>query len=269
MGSGMAALAGCAGFGGGTGAGSNGGAGTGSNGTDDRYPLVERSIGESYDTRSGPSVTVRNPRLRKSVVVDQHTSPVQMAPDRQFVVVDVATEASTDSGRREAGSLGSRFRVLTDGTPARGRSAPLRPAFHPSETGRPVGVPVPIATADEAAVAWVRGLPKSVAWSLPDGVVTSLDTAPSFRVESVDVSDETDPQVTLTVTNTGDRDGTFYANVSGSRVQDGNAVVGFAVPASETVTHRDRPGITAPSGEETRVVVRWGVDQAALVIHPE
>lgn len=209
-------------------------------------------------------MTVRNPRPRKAVVVDQHTSPVQMAPDLQWVVVDVVTEGEPGANRY----LGGQFGALTDGRPAAGRSAPLRPEFHPPETGRPVGVPVAVGAAEEAAVAWIRGLPKSVVWPLPDEVAASLETAPSFDVETVDVSDETDPKVSLTVHNTGDRDGTFYANVSGSQVQDGNVVFGFEVPVGERVTHRERSGITAPAGEETRVVVDWGADEAALVISP-
>lgn len=250
LGAGLTAFAGC--LGGGEG-----------NGSTERYPTVEQSIGESHDPRSGPTVTVRNPRLRTAVVIDQHTSPVGMTAGRQFVVVDVESEG--DAGP----SLSARFRALTDGVPAEGRSAPLRPEFHTSERGRPVGVPVATERADSAGVAWVRGLPKSAVWTLPDEVVGSLDTAARFDVESVSVSDETDPAVTLTVRNAGDRDGTFYANVSGSQVEDGNAVVAVDVPAGETVTHRERPGIRAPAGKETRVVVAWGEDEAALVIRPE
>lgn len=251
LGTGLVALAGCAGVG-----------GDGNGDSAGRYPTVERSVGESHDPQSGPTVTVRNPRLRTAVVIDQHTGPVGMATGRQFVVVDVESEG-------EAGpSLPHRFRALTDGTPADGTSAPLRPEFHPSDRGRPVGMPVAVTPADSAGVAWVRGLPKSAVWALSDEVVGSLGTAARFEVDEVSVADETDPEVTLTVRNAGDRDGTFYANVSGSRVQDGNAIVAVAVPAGESVTHRERPGINAPTGEETRVVVAWGVDEAALVVRP-
>jgi hypothetical protein len=249
LGCGLAGLAGCL--------------GGESDGSDaERYPTVERSLGESHDPRSGPTVTVRNPRLRTAVVIDQHTSPVGMTAGRQFVVVDVESEG--DAGP----SLPSRFRALTDGTPAEGGSAPLRADVHPAERGQPVGIPVAVDPADAAGVAWVRGLPKSAVWALPDDVVASLGTAARFEVESVSVSDETDPEVTLTVRNTGERDGPFYANVSGSRVQDGNEIVAVEVPAGESVTYSERPGIRAPAGEETRVVVAWGEGEAALVVRP-
>jgi hypothetical protein len=44
---------------------------------------------------------------------------------------------------------------------------------------------------------------------LPDSITRSLDTAPSYQVKEVAISDETDPLVTPTVRNTGGRDGMF------------------------------------------------------------
>lgn len=245
-GAGVAALAGCA----------------GGRSDPSGYPVRRHSTGETATARDGAEVTVTNPRLRKSVVVDRHTGPVSMATDLQWVVVDLAA-SGVDRG------VGHRFRALTDGDPVEGGSAPLRPDFHPPASGRPVGVPVPVAPADRAAVAWVRGLPESVLWTLPDAVVSGLAAAPAFRVERVTVSDEPDPRVTLTVRNRGSRDGRFHANVAGSRVQDGNAVIGFDVPAGRTVTRRERPGIVAPRGEVTRVTVAWGTGERALVVRPE
>jgi len=104
-----------------------------------------RSIGEPHDPQSGPTVTVRNPRLRTAVVIDQHTSPVGMTAGSQFVV-DVESECDAGPG------LSHRFGALTEGTPADGTSAPLRPAFHAAERGRPVGVPVAVDPADAAGV---------------------------------------------------------------------------------------------------------------------
>ncbi|MFB6156597.1 MAG: hypothetical protein ABEJ34_01985 [Haloferacaceae archaeon] len=244
-GAGVAVLAGCAG-------GRNDPSG---------YPVRRLSVGETATTDDGAAVTVGTPRLRTSVVVDQHTSPVGAAAERQWIVVDVTVDGAGDGP-------GPRFRALTDGRPVEGRSAPLRPDFHPAASGRPVGVPVPVAPADSAAVAWVRGLPESVLWTLPKAVVSGLDAAAAFRVERVAVSDGTDPRLTLTVRNEGDRDGTFHANVAGSQVQDGNAIVGFDVPAGRTVTRRKRPGIVAPRGEATRVTVDWGTGERALVVRP-
>jgi hypothetical protein len=60
------------------------------------FPVVQRSTGETVETQSGLSVTVQNPRLAKAVVVNQHTSPVGMAPDSQFVVADVVADKPSD-----------------------------------------------------------------------------------------------------------------------------------------------------------------------------
>mgnify|MGYP000247656758 FL=1 len=259
LGTGAVALAGCV-----------GGADFSSDSSGD-YPLVRQSMGETHDPDEGPTVTVRNPRLRTAVVIDQHTSPVGMTRGRQFVVVDVAVggEAANADGRdHEANRVAARFGALLDGEPADGRSAPLRPSFHEAEAGRPVGVPVAVGAVDEAAVAGIRGLPKSVTWSLPADVTDALASAASFRVDGVTATDEPDPQLRFEVRNVGDRGGRFFANVSGSQVQDGNLIVGFDVPAGERVTHTARPGIRAPAGEETRVVVDWGADRAALVVSP-
>jgi hypothetical protein len=62
--------------------------------------------------------------------------------------------------------------------------------------------------------------------------------------------------------------GCFYANVRGSQVEDGNRIMGFEIPSGEAVTHRERPGIVAPTGTETRVLLDWGIDHTALVISP-
>lgn len=239
------------------------------NGPEQDFPVVTHSIGETFETQSGFSVTVKNPRLAKMVVVDQHTHPVQMAPNLQFILVDMKKESTNNTETARRTSLTPRFKALVDGHPADGSSAGLVEKYHPSKVGTTIGIPVSVSRGDAAAVAWVRGLPKSVTWTLPDSIVSSLASAASFQIKDVSVTDETNPKVTLTVRNSGNRDGTFYANVSGSQVQDGNKIMAFDVPTAKTVTHSERPGIRAPSGEETRVVIDWGIDQASLVITPE
>jgi hypothetical protein len=226
------------------------------------YPVVRHAMGETVTTDSGASVTVANPRVRTSVVVDQHTSPVNMAADIQWLVVDVRVRNGDD----ETKYMGGQFRALTDGTPADGGSAPLRSEFHGTDGGQPVGVSVAATPADSGQVAWVRGLPRSVLWSVPDRIVERLGTGPQFSVEGVSVTAGDEPVLTLTVRNDGDRDGTLYVNVSGSKVQDGNEIVAVQVPHGETVTKRARPSILVPEDETTRVTVNWGSDEVVRTV---
>jgi hypothetical protein len=101
---------------------------------------------------------------------------------------------------------------------------------------------------------------------VPDRIVERLGTGPQFSVEGVSVTAGDEPVLTLTVRNDGDRDGTLYVNVSGSKVQDGNEIVAVQVPHGETVTKRARPSILVPEDETTRVTVNWGSDEVVRTV---
>lgn len=221
------------------------------NGTD-HYALVRRVVGESVDVLGG-TVAVENPRVRKSVVVDQHTSPVAMHRGTQFVVVDVSH--SLDDPPR-----GSRFRAMLDGDPAAGTSVAVRTTDH---DGLTVAAPAPARAVDEAGIAWVRGLPDSVVWSLPASVGEHLGREPVFTVHDVSRVEGGD-LVRFDVENTGDRGGTFNAVVRNTDAHDAYDVVSFDVSAGDRRTESVAPAVDVDPDRRPSLVVEWGTGSTRL-----
>lgn len=217
------------------------------------YALVRRSVGESVSVLGG-DVTVENPRVRKSVVVDQHTSPVAMHRGTQFVVVDVPYTLSDPD-------LGHRFRAFLEGRPAAGRSTAVRAGARDELT---VAAPAPAQAVDEVGIAWVRGLPDSVLWSLPSAIGDQLGREPVFTVHGVTRRAGDDVVVQFDVENTGDRDGTFHAVVRNTAAQDAYDVVSFDVPVDRRVTETAEPSVETDPGRTEPLLVEWGTGSRRL-----
>ena len=261
--SGAAVVAGCTGRSGG-GESDNGTAGTGTTDTPggtattrtrsaEGYALRRRDVGESVEVTGG-TVTVERPRVRKSVVVDQHTSPVAMRRGAQFVVVDVPNTL------REP-DLGRRFRVLLDGRPAAGRSTPVRSGT-PDQLA--VAAPAPARSVDRLEIAWVRGLPDSVVWTLPASVGDRLAREPVFTVHDVTRLTGGELTVRFDVENTGDRDGRFNAVVRNTAAADAYDVVSFEVPGGERVGESTEPAVETDPGGSPPLLVEWGTGSRRL-----
>ncbi|WP_152041417.1 hypothetical protein [Salinigranum salinum] len=220
---------------------------------EEEYALIRRSVGESVEVVGG-TVTVENPRVRKSVVVDQHTSPVAMHRGVQFVVVDVPHSLRDPD-------LASRFRVLRDGAPAAGRSAAVR-------TGAPerltVAAPAPSLSVDRLGLAWVRGLPDSIVWTLPASIGERLRHEPVFVVHDVARGTEADLTVTFDVENTGDRDGRFNAVVRNTAAADAFDVVSFDVSAGERLATTTTPAVETDPDRAPPLLVEWGTGSRRL-----
>jgi hypothetical protein len=220
---------------------------------DDAYALVRQSVGESVSVPSG-DVTVENPRVRKAVVVDQHTSPVAMHRGTQFVVVDVP-HTLPDA------TLGPQFRAFLDGRPAAGRSTAVRAGGRGELT---VATPAPAQTVDEVGIAWVRGLPDSVLWSLPSAIGDRLGREPVFTVHGVTRRTGDDVVVQFDVENTGDRDGTFHAVVRNTAAHDAYDVVSFVVPVGQRVTEAAEPSVETDPSRTEPLLVEWGTGSRRL-----
>ena len=217
------------------------------------YALRRRDVGESVEVTGG-TVTVERPRVRKSVVVDQHTSPVAMRRGAQFVVVDVPNTL------REP-DLGRRFRVLLDGRPAAGRSTPVRSGT-PDQLA--VAAPAPARSVDRLEIAWVRGLPDSVVWTLPASVGDRLAREPVFTVHDVTRLTGGELTVRFDVENTGDRDGRFNAVVRNTAAADAYDVVSFEVPGGERVGESTEPAVETDPGGSPPLLVEWGTGSRRL-----
>lgn len=217
------------------------------------YALVRRSVGESVSVLGG-DVTVENPRVRKAVVVDQHTSPVAMHRGTQFVVVDV-------SHTLPDATLGPQFRAFLDGRPAAGRSTAIRSGDRDELT---VAAPAPAQTVDEVGIVWVRGLPDSVLWSLPSSIGDQLGREPIFTVHGVSRAAGDNVAVRFDVENTGDRDGTFHAVVRNTAAHDAYDVISFGVPVGERVTELTSPPVETDPSRTEPLVVEWGTGSRRL-----
>lgn len=97
---------------------------------------------------------------------------------------------------------------------------------------RPAGaVAVPVRDVERAAVVMTRG--EEPAWALPDGQVQRLGAAPEFALQDATFDHES-AELTLTVENSGDRDGRFRGGVDFG--DDYTVPIEFPVAAGESHT---------------------------------
>lgn len=208
-------------------------------------------------TAFGTSVTVSAPRVRKMVVefTGVHTDVIAFE-GLQFLVVDVSTNAPS------AWSLDLDVAVDGQRAPAADRAArSYRVSTVASRRERqPLAFPVP-ADPDprSAAVVWTRtGV--AVRWDLGPDLVEDLGLEPRFTVESFEVPPEVrediDFTATVTVSNTGERDGWFVAEVGDAALSD-QSEFSVRVPMGATVSHDVETQVYASAGNEAAVVLRW------------
>ena len=185
--------------------------------------------GASTTVAGGVSLTIADPRVRRSVVTRQSSFfAVRRESGVQFVVVDVAGDTNFEP---------SSFVLERDGTI---QSPPQVQQSVRSTTrscsGTCIGIPVDAEAAASAAVAYrpdgvVRGV-----WELDDSTVAAFPRVPDVRLRDAVVTDESgDVGVELTVDNVGERDGVFSGVVAPAWLNDAGEPVGFGIPRNETV----------------------------------
>lgn len=232
---------------------------SGSTATPNRSATVE-TLAMGATATSDRSVTVSDPRLRTVVVAhgddsDVHTRPVGTVGS-QFLSVVV----STDEGDLARISLDA----VLDGEPQ--GSALYRDSIQPGNSGR-VHLQIPVRQAQQGAVEWRAGDGERFRWTLPSSVVSRVGLAPSFEVTAFDVPAELSrgEQFTgsVTVSNTGERAGTFRAMVLNQGASSLPLAGSVTVPVDvgETVTH-DISGATLMSSQSTvTAVLDWGLGE--------
>jgi hypothetical protein len=135
-----------------------------------------------------------------------------------------------------------------------------------AERGQAVAFPVPLdAAPDEATVTWAAG-DRSATWPIPEDVVARLGGHADFAVRSVAVPEgPVQPgatvDVTVTVANEGDRDGTFRYELGDGGVSD-HPEFALTVAAGGTASRTHSLTVRDFDGRQTfPVVCDWGADR--------
>jgi len=94
-------------------------------------------------------------------------------------------------------------------------------------------------TVDSARILFLSESEEEVvaSWRVPESVVAQLNAPPEFALEALQIPDEASENVPVTVTveNTGDHQGIFYATLNASSLSHGKGI-NIEVPANDTVT---------------------------------
>jgi hypothetical protein len=188
------------------------------------------SVGQTV-TVEDTSITVKNPRVRKAVVIEGMAHTRVIATEGQFVVVDVLIDGEQPE---EVTNLDLWSSV--DGEQLSG-SDPL-----PSLIGKPEAYPFsfPAEHHEEAAILHT-GENSRIYWSLPATVRDTLAREPKFTVPELEVLNHNGQlELNMTVANEGERDGVFKTRVSLDGFS-GGSIVEFPVAAGESHTYTGRP----------------------------
>lgn len=215
---------------------------------------VSLEPGEPFTTDAGFSVTVENVAVHLAVVEfgTVHHDPLYRDGE-QFLVADVAVsgEGAPDPTETnvflETATLADRSRRYVA---ADSNEDGVRQRF---------GFPVPVSpTPASGAVVWTRDAGPNIRWTLSPSTLSAIGQPPEFDVQEFDARDVPgdEVEISLTVSNTGERDGRFLAEAGDAGLSD-QPEIGVTVPAGETVSATRRVWASFGDREELTVVLRW------------
>lgn len=103
-----------------------------------------------------------------------------------------------------------------------------------------VGFAMPAArTVETARILFLSESEEEVvaSWRMPEAVMAQLNAPPEFTLKALEIPEEAPDKVPISVTveNTGDHRGVFYATLNASSLSHGKNI-NIEVPANETVT---------------------------------
>lgn len=221
--------------------------------------------GEAYATDAGWSVAVENLAVRASVVEHgpTHWDP-RWTEGGQFVAADLVVRGD---GGPDPADLPVACR--TDTVDGAGRVFVAADSNRDDRRQR-VAFPVPASPEPtDGAVVWTPEAGPEVRWRLPDAVLAAVARPPAFELREFAVEhapgDEVD--VTLTVANAGEGDGTFLAEVGAAAMSDQGEVT-VDVSAGETRTVTRRVYVETDAADETTVVLRWRGETLERTVGP-
>lgn len=223
------------------------------------------AMGETATSEDDVSVTVSNPRVRKIIFSPDegtitHRYPAG-EPNSQFLSVSVTTNSPDISALDLAPVIGD----------TRRETQAYRESASPGSDGT-LSFQVSLVDTESAALEWAPGSGARYRWPVPTSVVETLGRTPDFGVTDFSVPDSIprgDPfTASLTVENTGDRDGRFLGVVldeGGSSVPL-HAMFTMQVPVGETVSRElsgreiqdDRSSVTA--------LLDWGIEERTATV---
>jgi hypothetical protein len=205
-------------------------------------------------------VTISEPQVRKIIFTPDVGSSAHAYPagktNSLFLAVSVSTQGTDITSLQ--------LILLLDGTQQ--GSQTYRHGFDPGSSGK-LSFQLPIAQAQSGAIEWRPSSDKQYRWQLPDSVVANIGASPRFKVEEFAVPETItrgNPfTASLTVTNTGERDGRFLAVVLNEGASSVPLVAEFTVPipAGQTVAH-DLSGQSI-EGEQSSMtaILDWGINE--------
>lgn len=223
-------------------------------------PSQTLSVGETATSSDGVVVTISEPQVRKIIFTPDVGSSVHAYPagktNSLFLTLSVSTQGTDITSLQLA--------PLLDGTQQ--ESQTYRHGFNPGSSGK-LSFQLPIAQAQSGAIEWRPSSDEQYRWQLPDSVVANIGASPRFKVEEFAVPETItrgNPfTASLTVTNTGERDGRFLAVVLNEGASSVPLVSEFTVPisAGQTVTH-DLSGQSI-EGEQSSMtaILDWGINE--------
>lgn len=217
---------------------------------------VSLAVGEPYRTADSWTVTVENVSVQASIVEFRSAHPAPVYTDEgQFVTADVVVDDVTGNAPDPAG-----LRIFVR-TPTLDRSTRRYVAAKTNEDDvrQRVGFPVPLSAPPRAgAIVWVPDTGPTVRWQLPARTLQAIPKAPKFRLRAFGVKDIAGDmvEVTLTVENASEYDGTFRAELGDQAFSD-QPEIAVEVPADESVTVTRRILAEFRDRTEATIVLRW------------
>lgn len=236
----------------------------------ERVETIE--MGESYETADGRIVTVQDVSLRKLIrstsVGSSNHIDVACLDGHQFAVVDV--DALDTHGNSILEDVRFSLEIDDERFPRDDQHWywAIPPGLH-DWPGIPA-FPAPITDASSAFVLWLRETAPPVRWRVPTDTVDRFSWAPAFAVQSVEVPETVSRgsvfDASVTVANTGDRDGRFVTEFGAGPISDHGEIT-VDVPAGTEKTHTEQLNPHYPeSADEIDVTLNWGCDRTTQTV---
>ncbi|WP_435361221.1 hypothetical protein [Haloarchaeobius sp. DFWS5] len=250
--------------------------GLGADGSGDRTEST--NIPTESSRTSTETATVDGPTLvLDSLTVRRHTTraaqhiDVVADPDSQYVVVDLdIVSAGSNVSDESAVTVSDRddldaveYAVVLDGD----RYDDWFDNMHPAEISRHISIPVPTGIAPESGEFELSlGGGQSSRTTISKTHLGRIAQVPRFTLDEFTAeAGNATVQVTLTVTNEGDRGGRFLADLGPSTMSD-RPEISFGVPPGETVTQQESIGIDAGGADEMTIICEWGDERHSRTV---